>query len=553
MKSKRLLTGLTLLLSLTLMLSACSPTASQAPASADKSASPTAAATATEAAPTTPAVRTLKLMGSVDTELWDTRDKQPAWQAVEKLLAAKGLALEFEAVSSEQYTQVLQTRTATASDLPDLINISSMDSTTAVSLGKAGVFLDVKPIVEKYSNGNIKTIADKYFPNFWGPCLDESGKAYWFPGWNVMTYGGTKPFYSTMVPIVRYDWLQKLKLSVPTTIDELAADLKAFRTSDANGNSKADEVMLFTPSFEYLAPFFGLPSSNIEVDISDNKVKSPWLMKDKLVAYLTFLQDMTTSGVLDVDALDKPAEYSTQKIAANQVSCQMGFALTGAYDAAVSEFSGQYLGVVTPKDPNDYYVYGAPAYSCSTKTAITKACKDLQAAADFFDICYTEDYAAIYRFGVKGVTYNVENGYITPILNLGNRDMELAYKGIPAVFASGVVPCVRIEQWEAQTGTLGDLLDLRKPIGDTYGCGGAKVMVWGNGTYEIALPSDADAQKLADISTDLNTYMSETLTKLAIGQYKLADLDTYIAKMKSLGLEDAIAIKQRQHDSYIGK
>lgn len=551
MKSKVLLTCLTLLLALTLMLSACSPTATQAPTSAASAVSATPAAT--EAAPTEPAVRKLKIMGSVDTELWETKDKQPAWQAVEKLLEAKGLALDFEAISSEQYTQVLQTRTATASDLPDLINISTMDSTTAVNLGKAGVFLDVKPIVEQYSNGNIKTLADKYFPNFWGPCLDESGKAYWFPGWNVMTYGGTKPFYSTMVPIVRNDWLQKLNLPVPATIDELAADLKAFRTSDVNGNNAADEVMLFTPSFEYLAPFFGLPSSNIEVDISDNTVKSPWLMKDKLVSYLTFLQDMTTSGVLDVDALDKPAEYSAQKIAANQVSCQMGFALTGAYDAAVAEFGGHYLGVVTPKDPNDYYVYGAPAYSLVSKTAITKACKEPQAAVDFFDICYTEDYATIYRFGVEGITYNVTDGYITPVPNLGNRDMELAYKGILAVFASGIVPGVRIEQWEAQTGTLGDLIDLRKPIGDKYGCGGAKVMVWGNGTYETALPSDADAQKLADISTDLNTYMSETLTKLAIGQYKIEDLDTYIAKMKELGLDEAIAIKQRQHDAYIGK
>ena len=42
-------------------------------------------------------------------------------------------------------------------------------------------------------------------------------------------------------PTIRQDWLDKLGLSMPTTVDEWYNVLKAFR-ADPNGNGKADEI-----------------------------------------------------------------------------------------------------------------------------------------------------------------------------------------------------------------------------------------------------------------------------------------------------------------------
>ena len=44
---------------------------------------------------------------------------------------------------------------------------------------------------------------------------------------------------------IRKDWLDRLGLSVPTTVDELYAVLKAFREQDPNGNGRKDEVPYF--------------------------------------------------------------------------------------------------------------------------------------------------------------------------------------------------------------------------------------------------------------------------------------------------------------------
>ena len=41
---------------------------------------------------------------------------------------------------------------------------------------------------------------------------------------------------------IRQDWLDKLRLKVPTNVDEWYTTLKAFKTRDPNGNGKADEI-----------------------------------------------------------------------------------------------------------------------------------------------------------------------------------------------------------------------------------------------------------------------------------------------------------------------
>lgn len=499
-------------------------------------------------------IRTLTLMGGVDSELWDTLDIQASWSVFEDMLAEANINLVTEAISAEQYASVLQTRLATETDVPDLVYINQLDSATRVNFGKTGLFLDVRPLVDQYSNGNIKRAQEKYFPSYWGPVVADDGKAYYMPGWNTWMVAG-KPGNSLMVPLIRYDWLQKLGLPIPKTMAEFSSTLKAFRADDVNESGSADEVLIFTPTFEYFGPLFGLPKSHIAVDITDNKIKSPWLMKDKLIPYIQWLQDMVNSEVLDVEAFNKPWDYTSNKIKSNMVGCMTGFALTGFYDTMVTDFDGAYLGVVTPNDPNDFYVYGAPgAHGQGSSIAITKYCDDLEAAIDFFDVCHTEEYAILQRFGVEGVSHTVVDGLAMPVEGEGTRDFALSGKASLAGLAGGIVPTFRIEHFEQFLANLGsnpELVAMRQELANTYSSGFPKVYVWGD--YQRAMLPDADARRYAELSTDLFTYMDETLTKLALGQYKVADIDIYINQMKKIGLEEAVAIQQKSHDAFIGK
>ena len=82
--------------------------------------------------------RTLSILGSVDTGYWETRDIQACWSAFEDMLTDANLKLEIEAIPTEQYASVLQTRLATDTDIPDLVFVNQLDSATRVNLGKTG-------------------------------------------------------------------------------------------------------------------------------------------------------------------------------------------------------------------------------------------------------------------------------------------------------------------------------------------------------------------------------------------------------------------------------
>ncbi len=97
---------------------------------------------------------TIKIMGpTVAQEYWDWDDREsfPSYQEFLKELEKRKLTLEYELVANEQYTTVVQTRMAAASDLPDLMNISPLDDVTALNLGMSGQLQDWIAAMDAYS------------------------------------------------------------------------------------------------------------------------------------------------------------------------------------------------------------------------------------------------------------------------------------------------------------------------------------------------------------------------------------------------------------------
>ena len=63
-----------------------------------------------------------------------------------------------------------------------------------------------------------------------------------------------------------------------------------------------------------------------------------------------------------------------------------------------------------------------------------------------------------------------------------------------------------------------------------------------------AVPTVEEANRIAELSTDLNTYSEELLTKLIMGEQSLDDWDTYMQDLKDLGLDELISINQGRYD-----
>ena len=140
---------------------------------------------------------------------------------LDKFYELTGAKLKVIIPPHQQYTEKLQVM-ATSGDLPDVWQVwTPLDITFA----REGVDIPLDDFIN--SSRNVKRIAPGNFLPF-----TVGGKIYGVP---FNGGGGTATY-------IRKDWLDKLGLPLPTTIDQMIATAKAFTTQDPDGNGKNDTV-----------------------------------------------------------------------------------------------------------------------------------------------------------------------------------------------------------------------------------------------------------------------------------------------------------------------
>lgn len=496
----------------------------------------------------------LKLLGPQGSNKYikfDDRDKYPVWKEVDKMFTDAGLDLEYEMVPAEQYKVVIQTRMASGSSLPDIVNISALDNTTVLNLAKQGVLLDLNPLIEKYSNGNIKKMYNEEFPFAKKSTTSPDDKMYWFSDLHKKTYQGNTPAPVSLTMLIRKDWLDKLNLPVPTNAQEYLETLKAFRDKDANGSGKKDEVLVYDPSLfsGAIAQWFGLGTDITAVDVENKKVVSPWY-QDGIKDYFRYLQQLVKEGVLDTSLIGATGEQKQQKMTENQVASLTDYNLE-SYQEPTIKGGGEFLPLMPLKAVDNITPAAQlePPFLVWQKYAITKDCKDPEAAIKFFDTVYSDKYADLLFWGIKGQMYKVDSNGAKVYINQVSEE-ELAKMGQATgsqLFGDTVFPRVQFANLEYElSGAPKEKADHELNILNYK-----PYFVNMNDIY-LAIPDDKQLEKKTKILTNLTTYSQELATKLALGQKSLDDWDQYISELKKLGLDELIEINQQLLDRYNG-
>ncbi|MCZ8517132.1 extracellular solute-binding protein [Paenibacillus filicis] len=111
-------------------------------------------------------------------------------------------------------------------------------------------------------------------------------------------YGVFTKFQGGTMPIVRADWLKKLNLPEPKTLDDYYNVLKAFTEQDPDGNGKKDTYGLSTAGMYELQGFFsaaGLKQRYVE---KDGKLDVPY-STDAAIPVYEWLNKLYKEGILD--------------------------------------------------------------------------------------------------------------------------------------------------------------------------------------------------------------------------------------------------------------
>ncbi|WP_052421546.1 extracellular solute-binding protein [Paenibacillus sp. FSL R7-0273] len=346
-------------------------------------------------------------------------------------------------------------------------------------------------------------------------------------------------------PAIRQDWLDKLNLSSPTTIDEWYTVLKAFKEQDPNGNGQADEIPILIPAGELaFAGAFGTPNDFFQ---ESNTVKyGP--IEPGFREYLATMNQWYNEGLLDKDFASTDNKMRDAKITGSQVGSAVLF-LNGGI--------GKYMDLMKETQPG-FKITGTayptlktgekPAFGYRDNpvtgifTAITGSNKNAAETVKFLDTLYSEEGKRIMNFGKEGETYTMDGGnpvYTDLILN--NPD------GLP------VSQAFRKHIMGATSGPF--VQDIRHSQQYTTKPEQKQAMeLWSAPTHENRMPPSTiaveDSSRFASIMTDVNTYKDEMMLKFIMGAESLDQFGKYVETLKGLGIEEAIGIQQAALERY---
>ena len=488
-------------------------------------------------------------------------------------LAERGIAIEIEAVDRPSFDNIVRTRMAVQTDLPDLVSaaFSGISAQEVLDWADAGLVMNVTELLEKYDDdGSIMEYYETYCPGARSSNAALDGNLYWFSylaapqQYNKETGEKYVPgWMNGHTPSIRWDWLQKIDAEYKYVYspEELIDLLVAFQENDVNGNGQRDEVLnVKIDSFANgMATAFGLHTGLVAAYNSDNVVTSNFA-NPNFPAYIEFLKQCYDLGLYDTASLTAFNQLTDELITSNRaavVHCYSGWV---DYEPQIDDPDAAYAPFILDEDgdPTTGYTY-TPDFNFGTYNYyfIPSTCEDPERVVDLMDYVYTNEYAMLDMWGREGINYELDE-YGIPVNILTGVDMsdlENLHKyarffmpaglyGLPAINTtsgySGIVDYTQ-EDWVVRKSEFNVYLnnDIRPYMNIIY-----------MGT-QYAMSQPEEAERLDEISTELETYCSELLTGLVLGSNSLDQMDAYLDEMNALGLQDYIDIQQARRDRFL--
>ena len=210
------------------------------------------------------------------------------------------------------------------------------------------------------------------------------------------------------VMMINKNWLDKLGLEVPTTLDELEEVLKAFKEKDPNGNGKADEIPMDWPCEYGHGPYcltgaYGFVDDKNKITLQDGKVDFLYTTEEykKVTAYL---QNLYAQGLINPEVFTT-TDYSVANALSGEGDvARVGFTFGWSVEGRAGKFMDEYI--VLPQLKADESVTN-PLWACgptervntSVACVLSKSCKNPERAMMVINEFYSEDFALQEYYG----------------------------------------------------------------------------------------------------------------------------------------------------------
>jgi putative aldouronate transport system substrate-binding protein len=269
-----------------------------------------------------------------------------------------------------------------------------------LELIEAGIILPLDDLIAK----NGKNIT-KYIPQSAFKEVRYQGKTYGLPELNQ--YGDHED-----IAYVRKDWLDKLKIPMPKTLDEFYAMLVAFRDRDPSGNGVKDEIPLGARkkySWMPIEGFFGKGKGASTWVMQDGKLIPGWASEQSKKS-LAFERRLLEEGLLYKEALtdDSIKDKRDQGIVGVYTHQTQ---TAGLWNSQLEVPGGEWVAMPWFGAPG-VTKFGYEKLPVRRNYLITKAAKDPAAVIRFFDWVLSDQGAELYNYGIEGRSHTKVGGKI---------------------------------------------------------------------------------------------------------------------------------------------
>ena len=525
---------LSLLVAILLILLAFSACSSQEPADAQSTEKTTAKIESTKETQVEEEPVTLSywvLLPERTAQRLQSYNEQIVYIELQKRL---GINLEFEhpAVGQEDEQFLLL---ISSSELPDIIELAyRAGSLYPGGPDKAiadGVFLRLNDIIDEYCPNYSALFAE--YPEMKLQSTTDEGNIWAFN----MVETIRQPSY--MGPVLRKDWLDEFGLDLPETMD----DWYEFLTMAKNEKDAQAPLLLDAKGASPYHPFVSAYGviNDFYRDGNQNVHYGP--IEEGFRDYLATMNKWYSEGLIDSDFVSGLGDRTNALITTDQVAGWVeGFWMfenlkkmsnNPDMDIAPAKYPTLNKGEEVTLRQHNEYVRDNPA-------CITPSCENIEAAATLLDYGYSEEGAELYGWGIEGTTYEKKDGEkVWTDFMIHNED-GLAFVDTRYIYCRHQGPYIR--EWWAPLVAYTDI-----EVGAMYD-------YW-KGDDSGILPNTLsltaqEGDEYSKIMSDIDTYKEEMIVNFIMGIETLDGFDDYVEQIKSMGIDNAIAIKKAALDRY---
>ncbi|MEK4653962.1 MULTISPECIES: extracellular solute-binding protein [Niallia] len=429
-------------------------------------------------------------------------------------------------------------------EYPDVFYSSRIPSADLYKYGKQGIFMPLNDLIEEYAP-NIKAAMDKHPDIKKGLTMPDGNiyslPSYYSPEFLPMLIG--KPIW------IKGEWLEKLGMDEPKTIEEFYQYLKAVKETDLNGNGKKDEIPLSATSIAQIMDSIkgswgvgtrGLGHKFVDVDPETNELRF-FRTDDRFKEVLEFIHKLNKEGLIDGEI------YTMDDNKLNAKGSQ-GILGTAIVPNPETVFTNQkdYIGLGGLKGPHGDTLYShvkSPLVHVGA-FAITDKNKNPQATIRWIDYFFGEEGATLQFMGVEGETYE-KNGDGKPQFTekITNNPDGLTFDQALTPYVTwmgGSYPGYVQEKYFGGS----EALPSSVAVGDKVQPDAPKE-IWNGFNY-----TDDELKFKLATGTDLETFINETEAAFIAGDKDFSEWDQYVEQVKQMGQDQYLEVEKAAHDRY---